>query len=297
MPVRISAVINTLNEEANLPFALRSLRGWVDEIVVVDMHSDDRTAEIARSYGARVVLHERTFAVDGARAFGLAQATGEWVMILDADEVVPPALGRRLRELARGGTTDVVEIPFLHYLLGAPLYHTGWGPEQERHARFFRRGAMIPTDRIHAYLQRAEGVRSVRLPMSDELAVHHLNYLDANHFLHKLNRYTDVEAAQRFALGERATPARALWGGAREFLRRFVRHRGYRDGWRGFYLSLFMGFYRVATHAKLTEMENGCGREAVGARYRAQAERLLADAPGPVAQPEAAPAPAASTVA
>ncbi len=288
MAVRISAVLNTLNEEANLPYALRSLAGWVDEIVVVDMHSEDRTAEIARSYGARVVLHERTFAVDGARAAAIGQATGDWILVLDADEVVPPALAERLGALARGGTVDVVEIPFLHYLLGAPMMHTGWAPHQEHHRRFFRRGSMIPTDRIHAYLQTAQGARVMRLPFTPDHAVHHFAYLDATHFIKKLNRYTDVEAGQRFEEGERSHPGRALLGAAREFLRRYIRQKGYRDGWRGFYLSLFMAFYRVATHAKLAELEHGGRGDEVRARYGRQADRLLAGT-------EAAPPPAATT--
>jgi glycosyltransferase involved in cell wall biosynthesis len=84
-------VINTLNEERRLPYALRSVQDWVDEIVVVDMHSDDKTVEIAEAFGARIFTHERVGYADPARAFAFARATGDWILILDADELVPRA--------------------------------------------------------------------------------------------------------------------------------------------------------------------------------------------------------------
>ena len=86
----ISAVLNTLDEERRIAFALRSVRPWVDEIVVVDMASSDRTVEIARSFGAHVASHARTGFVEPARAFACAQAAGDWILVLDADELVPP---------------------------------------------------------------------------------------------------------------------------------------------------------------------------------------------------------------
>ncbi|PYU89881.1 MAG: glycosyltransferase family 2 protein, partial [Acidobacteria bacterium] len=116
MGPRISVVVNTLNEEKNLPYALRSVRSWVDEIVVVDMHSQDRTVEIAREYGAKVYSHEPMGFVEPARAFAVAQAGGDWILILDADEVVPLLLSRRLREIARRDEADVVTLPRLNYL-------------------------------------------------------------------------------------------------------------------------------------------------------------------------------------
>ena len=88
---RISVVINTLNEERRLPYALRSVQDWVDEIVVVDTHSDDKTVEIAEEFGARIFTHERVGYADPARAFAFARATGDWILILDADELVPRA--------------------------------------------------------------------------------------------------------------------------------------------------------------------------------------------------------------
>jgi glycosyltransferase involved in cell wall biosynthesis len=277
MEPRISVVINTLNEEKNLPRALRSVRAWADEIVVVDMHSRDRTADIARQFGARVVLHEGPGFDYAPREFAVAQATHDWVMVLDADELVPLALGRELRDIAKLGDADVVVLPRENYLFGARMGHTGWGPSEDGQARFFRKGRVFASSIAHQDFMPAPGARVLKLPYNGRNAIVHFNYLDATQFLEKLNRYTSIEARQARDRGERVTPWRALVRVAREFQARFVRGRGYRDGWRGFYLSCFMAFYRLTTCAKLEELERVGPRESVEAEYHQVAERVLSE--------------------
>jgi glycosyltransferase involved in cell wall biosynthesis len=270
---RISVVVHTLNEERNLPFCLRSVRPWVDEIVVCDMHSDDRTPEIAREFGAHVVTHERAGYADPARAFAVAQAHGDWILVLDADELVPEPLSRRLRELADAGEADVVRLPRLNYHLGAPLRHTGWGPRQDRLPRFFRRGAVTYSPDIHSHP--VPSGRQLDLPYRDREAIVHFNYLDCAHFLEKLNVYTSIEARQARARRRSHSFGQAMRSAGREFLVRYFYRKGFLDGWRGFYLSLFMVFYRLATYAKLKELEAAGDRAVIDARYRAEAERWL----------------------
>lgn len=273
---RISAVLNTLNDESRLPYALRSVQDWVDEIVVVDMNSDDRTREIARSFKAKVLLHERLTYVEPARAFALSHSTGDWVLILDADELVPQPLSRRLLAIAISGEADAVDIPWRNYLLGHALGHTGWGPHQDSHVRFFRRGAVEARAGIHDGLHVVAGTRVLQLPAAEGTAIIHLTYLDVTQFVEKLNRYTSVEAESALARGERGSPARAVRQGAREFLGRYLRRGGYRDGWRGFYLSALMAMYRLVTVAKMDELRRNGPRAAVEASYREEAERWLA---------------------
>jgi glycosyltransferase involved in cell wall biosynthesis len=249
--------------------------GWVDEIVVVDMESSDRTAEIARSFGARVVAHAPLMYADPARAFAVQQATGEWIMMLDADELVTPSLAKRLMTIAESGSYDVVQIPWLNYLLGAPLQHSGWGPTQDRHPRFFRRHAMdLPGD-IHAFLRPTPSARVLVLPYDGHTCVVHFNYVDVSHFLEKLNRYTDVEAEAALQSGSSGAPVRAVLSAVREFGRRFTVQGGWRDGWRGFYLAVLMAGYRLVTHAKIKERRENGGRDDVWAAYEREAERWL----------------------
>src|SRR3989344_1654842 len=97
--VRISVVINTLNEEKNLPRALTSVKSFADEVVVVDMYSDDKTQDLARKFGAKVYEHERTNYVEPARNFAISKATGEWILILDADEELQTSLREEILEV------------------------------------------------------------------------------------------------------------------------------------------------------------------------------------------------------
>ncbi|HEV2495131.1 MAG TPA: glycosyltransferase family 2 protein [Terriglobia bacterium] len=277
MEPRISVVVNTLNEEKSLPSALRSVREWADEIVVVDMHSRDRTADIAREFGARVVLHEGPGFNYAPREFAVKQASYDWIMVLDADELAPLALGRELRNIAKSGEADVVVLPRENYLLGARMSHTGWGPSEDGQTRFFRRGSVIASSIAHQDFMPTPGARVLKLSYNGRNAIVHFNYFDAAQFLEKLNRYTSIEARQARERGERVTPLRALARSAREFYARFISSRGYRDGWRGFYLSCFMAFYRLATCAKLEELEKAGPRESVVAEYRRAAERVLSE--------------------
>ncbi len=298
MDARISVVINTLNEEANLPYALRSVAPWADEIVVVDMHSDDRTAEIARGFGAVVHLHERVGFADPARAFAISQATGEWVLILDADELIPAPLSRKCQEVARCDLADGINIPRLNYFFGSPLMHTCVGPEQDRQMRFFKRSTVRLNGSVHNFLQMIPSARILDLPYHPDHSIVHFAYADIAQFLDKQNRYSTIEAQQSFAhdgeapiwvqrelqpypsllaLFRRRRPT-SWWALVYALLvlySRYVKNGGYRDGWRGFYLTLFNVGYFLASYAKLAELEADGGREAGAERYRREAERIL----------------------
>ncbi|WP_276957943.1 glycosyltransferase family 2 protein [Allomeiothermus silvanus] len=273
---KISVLINTLNEEKNLPYALRSVKPWAGEIVVVDMYSEDRTVEIARDYGAKVFFYDRMGFVEPARAYAIEQATGDWMLILDADELVPPPLAHRLRSIALEDKADVVLIPRLNYLLGAPLVASGWGANQDKHARFFKRGMLETSSRIHAFLTPKPQARALELAYRPGEAVIHFNYVDVEQFIEKLNRYTNIEAKQALERSKAASPAGVILKVILEFLNRYLRRGGYKDGWRGFYLAGLMAMYRWATFAKLAELKAVGERGQVENLYRLEAERILA---------------------
>ncbi|MFZ5443815.1 MAG: glycosyltransferase family 2 protein [Myxococcota bacterium] len=272
--VPVSVVINTLNEERNLPYALRSVR-WAAEVVVCDMHSDDRTAEIAREFGARVVLHERLGFADPARAFAIGQATHEWVLVLDADELISRKLADTIARLVVADEADIYRLPRLNYLLGAPLERLGWGPDVDAQLRLFKKSAVRITPDIHDFFHVREGARSAQLRYAEAGGIVHFNYVDLSHFIEKLNRYASIEAKQAFARGERASIRRALLAAAREWGSRYLRAGGVREGWRGFYLAAMMSMYRLAIQGKLAELETGNSTDEVKRRYVEEAERYL----------------------
>ena len=268
----ISVVINTLNEEANLPWALASVR-WADEIVVVDMNSEDRTREIAREHRARIIDHPPLGFVEPARAAGIEAAGGTWVLILDADEMVPETLAATLLEMSSKDDVDVVEIPRINYMFGAGIRHGGWRGDAAR--RFFRKGRVTPPARIHGTFEVAEGARCVRLPPAPETSLRHFNYVDLAEFVERLNRYTNVEAEQALGREQPTSALRLLYAPVREFLHQFVGLGGWRDGQRGLHLAVMMAFYRALTHAKMAERVREGDSQRVQSRYEEIKRRLI----------------------
>lgn len=270
----ISVVVNAKDSVATIGFTLRSVSQLADEVVVLDMESTDGTVELARSMGARVIPIETLPIADTTRDFGIAQTSGDWVLMLDADELVAPDLAAELRRIAADGGIDAVRIPMVNYLLGAPLRHTSWSPRYDRHWRFFRPDALVWPGRIHTMPVVAEGHVGIELPYRPGRALVHFNYLDTSHFLAKLDRYTELEADRLEHRG--FSILRAGWAAVREFGVRYVLRQGFRDGGRGLHVSLLMVVYRYLSHVKVWERETIGRRPDVEATYAAAAERWLA---------------------
>ncbi|MCM2267375.1 MAG: glycosyltransferase family 2 protein [Elusimicrobiales bacterium] len=247
----ISAVILARNEESNIGFCLDTL-GWCREIVVVDMDSSDRTAEIAAARGAKVFRHPRVQAFDTAKKFAVDKASGDWIFLIDADEMAPKKLSEALMAAAELGRADVVRVPFVHYLLGAPVRRSGWGYTPQ--ARFFRKGKVLFSGRIHGYFREADGAVIEDLPHLDANSIQHFNYRDAAHFVEKMNRYTSVEAAHMRETGVPFSCFRLLRAASAEFFYRYFPRGGYSEGVRGFSLCLMMAFYRALSYIKLWEL-------------------------------------------
>jgi hypothetical protein len=238
----ISAIVHTRNEERVIATALASL-GWVDELVVVDMESEDATVEIAQSMGARVVAFENVGYVEPARRFGIEQASHHWVLLLDADECLEAPLAEVLSELAARDAADVVDLPFKSWLCGAWLRGSGWADEY--HPRFFRAGCVDWPAHVHA-LPELHG-RVLRLERVPGLEVCHWNYDDLHEFVDKLNRYTGREAER---IEEHS------WRAAIDAARGELEYRWTPeiDGARSVALSLAMVCYRLIAHAKAWEL-------------------------------------------
>ena len=277
MRPRISAVINTLNEEKNLPYALGSVHPWVDEIIVVDMYSDDKTVDIAREFGAKVFFHERLGFADPARAFALEQATGDWILMLDADEMIPYSLSRELIALASSDVGDVAQIHRMSYWFGSPLMHTNTGPHQDRTYRFFRRGHILATPAIHNFFHPLPGSRVFELKYKPGLAIVHFAYVDSQDFIEKLDRYTGIEARQAWERGEEISLLKIFFKVGKELGLRYVKGGALLDGWRGAYVTLLYIFYVIVSAGKLYELAALGGGQKIESTYRQEAESFLKD--------------------
>ncbi len=267
----ISAVVNTRNEETNIRYCLETLT-WCDEIVVVDMESEDGTVAIAREYTQAVHRHPKVLAFDIAKKFAVEKATGDWILLVDADEMIPKHLAETLAKIAVRDDVDIVEIPFRHYIMGDWVRHSGWGFTPL--PRFFRRGKIRFTETVHRYMEKDAGARTLRLAPDDDGCIAHFNYRDASHFVEKLNRYTDIEAQHLYDRGIPFSYRRMIWAAAREFLGRYLKGKGYRDGARGLSLCLMMAFYRALSFVKLWEKREFAD-DPVAAKYEKIRTRIL----------------------
>lgn len=272
---RLSAVILTFNEEQNIANALRSVASWTDEIIVVDMHSEDRTVNIAESFGARVFSHPRMGFVEPARAFAMDMASGDWIINIDADEIVPLELSQELVHIANNDLADVCSIPRLNYIGGEPMLHSGWSPNGDRQLRFFKKGALEFSPLVHVRPKQAPGKRLRKLHYPANKALIHFNYLDSTQFLEKLNRYTSLEATQAQDRGHGFSVAGLFVKPAVEFVKRYLLFRGFRDGWSGFYYSFLMLTYKMISTMKLRELEKYGTAANIRLRYQAIAEEEL----------------------
>lgn len=247
----ISAVINTRNEERNIAYCLETLR-WCDEIIVVDMESEDKTVDIARQYTDKIYSHKKVLAFDIARKFAVEKAVGDWVLLVDADELVPRPLAERLMAISSADEADAVYMPFKNYLLGEWNRFTGWWPNH--HCRYFKKSVMAFSERVHAYQALSDSARRIDLPALEEYAIHHFAYRDSTQFIDKLNRYTSIEASHLYDDRRAFSYFQLFKNGAKEFFDRYIRAKGYKDGPRGLFVSLMMSMYRIMIYVKLWEL-------------------------------------------
>lgn len=248
----ISVVINTRNEEKILSWALASVKGWANEIVVVDMESADRSVAIAKKAGAKVFTHKPIDYVEPARNFAVARAKGPWILVLDPDEEVSKSLATKLLELAREGGdngTTFYRLPRKNIVFGKWLLHSRWWPDYL--IRFFKKGAVEWTERIHGIpLTKGSGVD---LEGKEELAIIHHHYDTLEKFLLWTNRYADARALSLQKEGYIFVWQDLIRRPAGEFLSRFFFGEGYRDGVHGLALAILQAFAELVVYVKVWE--------------------------------------------
>lgn len=248
MKFPITVLIHTLNEERNIRNCLECVK-WADDIVVIDMYSNDKTVEIAKEYTSRVYFYERIGYVEPARQFALEQAKHEWVLIVDADELVPITLRDRLIEIMKCDQYDAVLIPHRNFFFGHAMAGTGWGPLQDMHIRFFRKGYMSFSKKIHGGIKLDNKAQIYRIG-DEECSFIHFNYVDVEQFLEKLNRYTSIEAQNTWEERKPLNKFRVIRHIVREITKRFIKQKGYKDGFQGFLLACLMAGYQASSAMK-----------------------------------------------
>jgi glycosyltransferase involved in cell wall biosynthesis len=247
--MKISVVINTYNAEKYLERVLESVKEF-DEILICDMYSNDRTLEIAKKYDCRVIYHENIGWADPARKYAILQATHEWVLVVDSDELVTAGLRKYLYEyIQKEKTENALSIPFKNFKFGH-FMHCAY---PDKHVRFIRKDKFVdwPAS-IHskAVIDGKTGEISNR---QKDLAFIHLANEPVELTIHKMNFYTNKERERRkkrnygwFAL---------IFHPIFRFFRLYIAKGGIRDGKAGFIWAVESAYYKFITIAKVIESQ------------------------------------------
>jgi glycosyltransferase involved in cell wall biosynthesis len=253
----ISVIIVAKNEAHDISDTILSVRDWCREVIVFDSGSTDGTPDLCRKLGAKVF--ETDWPGDGPQKNrALGQASGEWVICLDADERIgPPLRDEILRTLPRSPHA-AFSTPRLSSFCGQDMRHGDWWPD--RIVRIFRREKGRFTD-----------VRTHTRPMVDGTTGTLLNPIlhraipELGESIDKMNLYSTEGAKSAFERGKRATFARALLSGAWAFLRMYVLKHGFLDGRRGFVLAVLTAegtYYRYLKLWLMAEAQERAPRDA-----------------------------------
>ena len=250
--VRVVAVVLAHNEERHLGECLDSL-AWADERLVLDDFSTDRTAEIATARRARLVQHKlANFAAQRNRALAIAGA--EWVLFVDADERVTPALAAEVRQVI-GYTDDRARngwwIPRHNYMVGHRMRGGGWYPDPQLRLLRAGKARYDPARPVHEVVILEGEAGTLDNPLI------HYNYDTVAQFREKMGRYTRYEAQILDEQGVRLRPWTLPSMPLREFWRRFVVLRGYRDHVYGLLFCGLMGWYTFVTYRRLRRLRAG----------------------------------------
>lgn len=235
---RISAIIITKNEAANIGDCLDSV-AFCDERIVIDSGSEDETVRIAETKGARVTFH----AFEGfGRQFNYAldQASGDWIFSIDADERVTPALEAQIKQAMAAESAEGYEMPRSSTFCGRTMWHSGWYPDYV--LRLWRRGSARWTDDlVHPH-----PVCNGKVARLSEPLVHHpvLRIEDA---LSRMDRYSTAGAQMLIDKGRRVSFMTGLGHGLFAFIKAYIIRAGFLDGREGFLLAVLQAegtYYR-----------------------------------------------------
>lgn len=231
-PDAISVIVIVKNEAHDIRDCLASVHGWVDEIIVLDSGSTDGTQAICREFGATVVETDWPgFGLQKQRA--LDTARGPWILSLDADERVSPALRDEILASVKANGADLFRVPRQSNYCGKWIRHSGWSPDYV--TRLFRRdAARFSNDLVHERVIAAPEARVGTLAQ----ALIHYSFRDFSEVLGKIDSYSTYGATQGAARGKRGGLRKALLHGFWSFVRSWIIQRGFLDGKMGFVLAI-----------------------------------------------------------
>ncbi len=250
----LAAIILCRDEIEHLPSCIKSALFADDVVVFIDANSPrlDEVVSLAEEAGARTLLRPFDDYASHRNA-ALEQVEAEWVLFVDVDERVTPALAQEVRAVITAGQAAGYGVPRDNYIFGKLTRHAGWYPDYQTRLLKRAHARYDPARPVHevVILDGAQGVLAHTLV--------HYNYRDLAHFLAKQRRYAAIDAGILFDEGVRPRPRNFILQPLRQFRWRFMTLRGYRDGLHGLRLSLLMAWYEWLKYRRLAALWRDSG--------------------------------------
>ncbi len=251
--VKLSVAIAVYNEEKNIEACLASVRGLADEIIVVDGGSGDRTVSLARAFGSRIIETDNPPMFHLNKQKALDACSGSWILQLDADERVTPALNKEIRSVINAGSSDVngYFIPRKNYFWGHWMRKGGQYPDYVM--RLVRRGkAHFPAKSVHEQIDVIGEPGYLTEPMD------HISYRTREDYWRKAESYTTLAAMEMKRDGVGKNPwtwfTYNIIKPQMTFLSLLIRHKGFMDGWYGLVFAYFSALHFPITYKKFLKL-------------------------------------------
>ncbi len=253
MAAEVSVVINTKNAAETLKDTLQSVK-WADEIVVVDMLSSDNSKAIAKKFTEKIYdFKEDVSYVEPARNFALSKAKFDWVLLVDADEIISSGLKKKIETVVtQDPDVSCYFIARKNIIFGKWIQKTGWWPDYQ--PRLFRRGKVKWRNEIHSQ-PIIEG-QIEYLPVAEDLAIEHHNYRSVSDYLQRLDRYTTISAKEGKSQLT-IQPSQLIDTYRQELMRRLFAEEGISEDVHGIALSFLQSTYQLVVELKAWELQ-GC---------------------------------------
>lgn len=241
---KLSVVMITRNADRLLAKSLESVQKLASEIVIVDNNSNDKTIEIAKQFGAKIYSLS-TDNLGEQKNYGVKQATNNWVLILDSDEVVSPELAKEIKTVL-GKTTKFYgfKIPYQNHLFGEPIYYGG---ENYAMLRLFQKKyAKINQALIHETVI----VKNFNFGQLKN-KIWHYSYTSLFQLYRKFTDYAIREARQKRQNAEKSSLKKIVAYPIHMFYARYIKDKGYQDYWARIFLDMGFAYMEFLTYLLL----------------------------------------------
>lgn len=244
----LSLAVITYNEEDNMVRLLNALKDIVDEIIIVDSFSTDKTKQVCTE-DPKVKFFEKEFDGYGEQKnYALNLCTKDWVLFLDADEVPDECLKKSIKKVidSPDSPCSVYKAKFINHLGIHIIRYGGWGNVM-RERLFKRNTAKYSDDKVHEFLITTEKTGFL------EGHINHYTYRCIHHHVTKINTYSDMMAEKMFVRGKKINRLKIIFNPIFEFNKVFFFKLGFLDGFAGFYVAKTLAYYTFLKYIKLRE--------------------------------------------